>query len=110
MGAVFGSFCVDLKIRCGNFERSVPRLYAVYRLIIEDMVQCVCQLIFLFHPEHFKGETHTGKAQFFIQASITLTIFNFFVSLLNIFITAGAKPSPELFKKFVGHTQHYKTF
>lgn len=42
MGAVFGSFCVDLKIRCGNFERSVPRLYAVYRLIMEDMVQCVC--------------------------------------------------------------------
>lgn len=113
LGAVFGSFCVDLKLRCGNFERSVPRLYAVYRLIMEDTVQCVCQLIFMFNITDFKDSERVNAeegSQLFLRVSITLTILNFFVSLFNIFITAGAKPSRELFMKFVGSTDHYYHF
>ena len=34
MGAVFGSYCADLKIRCGRRERSVPRLHAFSKLLL----------------------------------------------------------------------------
>ena len=36
----------------------------------------------------------------FVVASLSLTIASFLASLLNLFITAGSKPSEELLKMF----------
>ena len=95
MGAVFGSYCVDLKLRCGKYERSVPRLYAFSKLFLEDIIQAVCQILFIIkHP--------ANEALWFVVISIFITVANLIISLLNIFITAGAKPSRELLVKFEG--------
>lgn len=89
LGAVFGSYCADLKLQCCCKELSVPRLSALNRLILEDSVQTVIQIIYVSNKiEDFNA--------LFPIASISLTIGSFMASLFNLFITAGSKPSDEL--------------
>ncbi len=104
LGSVFGSYCVDLKLRCGRKERSVPRMYALQRLLLEDSIQTFLQLYYV------GTRKVVAVTELFVMFSIGVTVLNFVASIFNIFITAGAKTSPETLNMFPGtniHSQHY---
>lgn len=103
LGSVFGSYCADLKLQCCCKELSVPRLSALNRLLLEDSIQTIIQIIYV---------SSNRKNALFMIASISLTVMSFLASFFSVFITAGSKPSEyhlEMFEERKDHCMFYQS-